>query len=60
VRFCLDKAVLRNAGGFFESACKHEWTRMKDNNTLVLKEDDPVIVGIVVAWMYKNELRLPV
>ena len=60
VRFYVEKSVLGNSGGFFESACKEEWTRPKDNNTIILPDDDPIIVGIVVTWMYKNELRLPV
>jgi hypothetical protein len=45
VRFCVEKSVLGKASGFFESACKKEWTRPKDNNTLLLPEDDPVNSG---------------
>ncbi|PMD26768.1 hypothetical protein NA56DRAFT_744085 [Hyaloscypha hepaticicola] len=59
IRFLLHEKILCESSPFFELVCKSEL--MNDHVRMIkLHEDDPELVDIMVYWMYRKYLCLPV
>lgn len=48
--FYINKAVICSLSGFFEAACKKEWTSGQ-TNTVTLVEEDPATFVIFLTWV---------
>jgi hypothetical protein len=52
----INQALVCNASKFFKAACKPEWGH-GEKNTVTLKEEDPVIFAIFIAWLITGKIE---